>query len=306
MSPKVNSAPVKSGKNSRALHITLAAQFIVIIALSAIIMFPWIAERDAGTDKESAALPPYSKEVGEIIKPLKYSYIPTILKSDFRIKVDFNRLSWRVYNIHNYDNRGNIELENGTSGICGDLAVYTYEKIKNIFSSDYRIEIVRVAQSGFFPLIDSTHYALKITEQSLFSGKTYVLDPSLNRYSTLDDFEDYIIFESTALTPLTRDCKTDEIIPVGTNLPILLKDKYILGISIEQLGGKFDPQNISLSLVMTKKYNYAGRFVYYIRNYKGKTEEYENPYLSQKMFSPAEFSTLKEKLRSIFRGITNP
>jgi hypothetical protein len=88
--------------------------------------------------------PPYFAEVSRIIKPLQYSGFQMFTAKDVYLSLDFEKGTWTLYNIHSFDEKGKFILQDGKYGTCGELAAYTYDKVKPLFDDDYEIKFVTV------------------------------------------------------------------------------------------------------------------------------------------------------------------
>ncbi len=245
-------------------------------------------------------LTPLSNEIMKIIRPLRYSGINNLLNKDVTITIDFNTDTWRFHNIHRFDKEGKVTLTNGRDGLCGDLAAYTYSKIRPLMDNKFEIEFLHVAESGFFLDPRASHIALLIREQGIFSNKEYVLDPSFQRYEPIDNFDDYQFFERLKILPFLAGKNTDETFPVGTSTPLLIAKDFLIGLMIDYQNGKIDKDNYILSLTATRRYKFAGRYILAFRKKNGETETLENKNLAFSLLGQDTYEKIKEKLQSIF------
>lgn len=246
---------------------------------------------------------PYHKEIEKIIEPLRYSGVKRFLDPSVCISLDFENETWRLHNIHKFDNKGQIILDESRYGICGELAVYAYQKIRPIFGDRYKISFLGSAESGFFNSVRASHVVLRIVEPSFLSPTVYILDPSFRRYGRIDEFEDYIFLEVIDPRYMLDTAKTDEVFPVGNTSPLLIRKKSLMQIVVERNGDKFDKNNFVLALTATKKHKFAGRYVFALRKNEGKIETFENKMLANQLLKHEEYEALCARLRHIFEAM---
>jgi len=255
--------------------------------------------------KQQEAVPPFRKEVGSIIGKLVYSGLPMLEQKDVSVSIDPENRLWTVRNIHRFDEDGNLVLEGGRYGTCGELASYTYKYVKPLFSGAYDIQFVRAVQSGYFQTPKATHMVLFITPAGGARGDNdiFVLDPSFHRYGRLDEFEDYLFHERMANVGFVEDKERDMTLPISTAFPLLIKKNYLLAIVVEDVNGAFDKDNFVIAVTVTKKYNFAGRYLFAIRSVNGNRQVFENRLLSKNLLEEKEYEDLKARIRSFFEII---
>lgn len=252
---------------------------LLIIAILVIFVFQWKKDNDRFPFFKSHNTAPYADEVYKIINNLQYSGLERFEKKDVFLSLDFENKIWVLHNIHKFDNAGNVVLEKGRYGTCGELAAYTYEHIKSLLDKEYDIKFCRAIQSGYFLTPKATHIILFITKKRGLLTKgdiIFILDPSFNRYGPIDEFEDYMFLEEMTTLPFVDNKETGVTMLVSESIPLLIKDNRLLGFTVEENYGKFDKQNFVVALTITKKNRYAGRYLFAIRNNNGKVETLED------------------------------
>jgi len=276
---------------------------ILIILIAVIFVAQW--KRDNGSypffKRHNSA--PYTQQVEKIIDGLQYSGLVRFESRDVYLSLDFENGTWRLHNIHRFDERGNIVLEEGRYGTCGEMAAYAYEKIYPIFSKQYDIKFVRAAQSGYFLTPKASHVVLSISKKRGILTKgdiTYILDPSFHKYGPIDEFEDYMFLEEMDMPPFVVNKDKDVVRMVSESVPILIEKESLLSFTVEKNYGKFDKQNFIVALTMTKKYRYAGRYLFAIRNNNGIAETHMNKHLG---ISEEVYKQLREKVEFMFDNI---
>jgi hypothetical protein len=246
---------------------------------------------------------PHQKEVEGIISHLQYSGLQRLMNPELTISIDSIGETWTMHNVHRFSGQGEIVLDNGNQGVCGELATYTYQKIEPLFGKDYKIEFVNAAESGYFNGPRATHIVLRLSGL-VPAGQVYIIDPSFRRYGKLEDFEDYLFFDTTdPLYMLSKDSE-NATFPVGTSSPVLIKRNYLISIAVEKNGTRFDKDNYVLALAATKKHNYAGRYIVAMRRNNGVDEILENKHLGcLSLFEQDEYRELKNRMTRLFQGI---
>ena len=249
-------------------------------------------------DKEA----PYAKEVKAIIKPLRYSALTRLEQPDVWIELDFVNKTWILHNINRFDSDGNIVLADGYSGICDDLAIYVYQKIKSLFGSDYKIEFISVTESSYFMARNiASHIVLSISKPGIFFKKTYILDPSFRRYGPMGPFEDYLFNETMSTSHMLNTDATNELYKVGQGIPLLIKKHHLIQLYVDGNGGKFDKDNFVIAITATERYKFAGRYVFALRKNNGKLEQLENKRVIKELLGDKGYAKLRNKILEFFK-----
>jgi hypothetical protein len=283
--------------------------FFLSAAVAGLIWFILSSRAAPAVDKsykQQEAVPPFRKEVESIIGKLVYSGLPMLEQKDVSVSIDPENRLWTVRNIHRFDEGGNLVLEGGRYGTCGELASYTYKYVKPLFDGAYDIQFVRAVQSGYFQTPKATHMVLFITPAGGARGDNdiFVLDPSFHRYGRLDEFEDYLFHERMTNVGFVEDRERDMTLPISTAFPLLIKKNYLLAIVVEDVNGAFDKDNFVIAVTVTKKYNFAGRYLFAIRSVNGNRQVFENRLLFKNLLEEKEYEDLKARIRSFFDIIT--
>ena len=256
--------------------------------------------------------PPHAKEVEQLLQRLRYTGIPMLLRDEVSLGLDFDRGLWWLRSLHRFDGAGNLILEewngvpDGKSGTCGELGEYTSHAIRDLFGPDYQVRFVKCAQAGFFLSPEASHIVLEVQERARpgnLAATTYLVDPSFRRYGPVSEFEDYYFFEGVERLPFAERRETDVSAPVHTYIPLLIEGEFLLSLGVEKCNGKFDSGNFAISLALTRKHRYAGRYVLVLRRSEGKTDILEDRYLADRVLERDEYERVRRKLVSIFEKI---
>ncbi len=252
------------------------------------------------TVAEDLSLPtqeiPFYDEITSLIEPLQYSGLQALLRDDVSLHIDFVTHQWRLKNIHRFDKNGHIILDENRYGLCGELASFVYPKVKSLFGGKFDIEFVQVAESGFFLQPQSSHIALAIHDQR--TSATFLLDPSFHRYGPIQDFDNYLFYGHQEKLDFMVNQTTDVIFDIMSGTPILIRNNRIVFLTVEEVDGKFNESNFAIALTATKRYHYAGRYVFLARKKDGELEVLENLSLAEKIFSLDDYKKLSEKIIS--------
>lgn len=241
---------------------------------------------------------PYYKEVREVIDPLRYSFLPVVLRPDFRMALDFQSKTWCLYNMNRFDKNGKIMLENGRYGICGQLAAYTYDKIRPIFSSGYKIEFVRVSESGYF-INYASHIILYITNPGE-GPEGYILDPSFHRYGKRSDLAEYLFLERLPSLPFVEQKTADDTASIGVIMPIGIERDFLIGMSVDGQDAKFDENNYFLLITAIHRNTYIGQPIFAFRKNNGQKESFENKTLGKAIMGKADYQKFRGRIEQIF------
>lgn len=253
-----------------------------------------------GIDKKA----PFHKEIEKILKPLKYSGLKRLLRPDVWVSIDFNRRTWTLHGVHRYDQEGRVLLEEGRYGICQELAVHTYEQIQTLFKDQYDIRFIPVAEAGFFPYPYGSHTGICIVQRKLFGDKVYFLDPTYHRYGDIASFNDYCFNGSSArYLTLQTEHNTDETQVVNSITPLVIRENYLIGLSVEVVGDRFDKNNFVISILATRKYRYSGRHIYALKMAGGRYYEIEDEGMARLLLQDIEYDQLRDKVKKMFERI---
>lgn len=292
----------------------MVKNIIITILLAAVAWLGWDAAKDYYKDfadelrfSRIAGEVPQKEDIKKILQSIEYSAIPTLLNESSSLSIDFNHQTWTFHGAHRFDNKGNVILDQGKFGLCGDLTAYTKQKISPLLSNDFKISFADVSQSGFFPSTGATHTVLLIHPEGVSPQDpgTYILDPSFNRYGNFKDFEDYVFYEVTDSLRFVQNQETDETFAVNTQSPLVIRSNHIIGLMAEKVDGKFDPENFSLALTATKRLAYRGRYLYQIYASNGKVHKLEDKRLANNL-NLKDYSLIKEKMNNVFANFHQP
>ncbi len=297
----------------RYRRLFLFSSFLCFLALTGFV-YPILKNNLPEFIRMAAQPPPYSKEVSEILNRLSYSATGMFTRPEVSITLDFDKKEWTLHNIHRFDENGNLILEDSVvwpgvkTGACGELAAYTYQKIRPLLGADYDVQFVRAAQSGFFLMPDATHIVLEIMPHKIPFGKKpipYILDPSFKRYGLADEFEDYLFFEKNGDLPFVTQQQTDLTFPVKFNIPMWIHEDYLLSFVVEGANGKFDANNYGIALLATRRNRFMSRYVLALQKQEGATWTLENEPLMKQVLKETQYVRIRKKMHEIFDQINS-
>jgi len=182
---------------------------------------------------------PYYKEIMGIIRPLDYSIIPSLmLQPDITLSLDFSQRTWTLHKFHQYGPGGDIILDHGRYGLCGELASYTYVRIKPLLGDRFVVKFANVTQSGFFNTPGDTHVVLVMYDK--LGSQGYVIDPSFHRYGPIDSYKDYLFSSFAESLNWVDKRKVDVSFSVNQAMPVLVHNNLISYLIVKDCNGKFD------------------------------------------------------------------
>ena len=257
------------------------------------------------SEKSSVLNIPYFTEVNNIISPLRYSGIPMLAGRDVYLSLNFDVKRWILHNVHKFDEKGELVLEENKYGTCGELAAYTAAKIRPFLKNKYKIKFLKACQSGYFFAPKASHIVLRITSKAN-EKEVYILDPSFHRYGPINEFGEYWFFEEMDALEFLENKLTDIEVPINLIIPLLIKDSYLLGLTVGGTDWEFENRNFTLVLTLTKKYDYNRREIFAIGSINGNTEIRENKELAREVLDEREWSILKQKITELFNREINP
>jgi hypothetical protein len=292
----------------RRWRLTAAALLAVLAALGYSSVARWARENPERTGRVSVATDaPQSKAVKKILRPLRYSGLPALLRPEVRLEVDFSSRTWTLRNMHKFDANGQALLDDGRYGACGQLAVHAYQKIQTLFDQSYRVRIVAAAESGFFPPPRSTHFVLRITDVSNpMAPKDFILDPAFRRYGPTETFDDYVLYREVGFLQFIQSRGRDETHTVNGGTPLFIRNQAMLGFAVRETDGKLDTGNYTVALSVTRRHKYYSRPLLLLRKVDGKTEVLEDRGLLEDVLTAEEYETIKKRLYQLFEAAARP
>lgn len=250
---------------------------------------------------------PNSELIRNIIRPLRYSGLPDLLRPEVSLAMDFPNKTWTLHELHRFDAQGNIILNEGKYGVCGDLAAYVYQKIKPYFPGDrYNIEFIQAAESSYFQgEAGGVHIIMRIID--LAAGKTgdrynkvYVLDPSLRRYGNPEYFADYRAIDNFAMLEFLKSQRRYQTFRLNKGTPVIINRKAIVSLYVVHEDGKFDPDNFGIMLSATPRYQFAGKMLFGIHKKDGKVTYEEKDYPIASVMKVNDYRNLKKRLINLY------
>jgi len=247
---------------------------------------------------------PHYKQVKKIMTPLRYSGLKDLLDPDTRLSLDFENNNWTLHNVHHFDKKGKLLLKEGRYGLCGDLAAYMYEQLSPYLDKTYSIKFVRVAESGFFPLPQGSHYVLKITDRSLHVfPREFILDPSFHKYRRMEYFDNYCFLNEKSALKFYEEKNKDQTFAINVQCPILIKRDFIIQMAVTSVDEKFDKKNFAVDLTITKRYAYVSKSIFSIRMKNGIRGTYKNEGLAINVMTRNEFEKLVHRISYFFENL---
>lgn len=108
-------------KKIRILSLVLLLAFAVIIAFTVFFL------KEQGLLTRRAELPyiknPYAAEVKKIVDPLRYSGIQMFVNNDVYLTLDFDKKIWILHNVHSFNDKGELILQEDRYGTCGEQRI---------------------------------------------------------------------------------------------------------------------------------------------------------------------------------------
>lgn len=278
--------------------------FLVVFALAGSLVFAWFQYGDFLFPWQRVKIQkgvPYGPQVRDIIKDFRYTSRPVFMRPDVAIELDFENRKWKMRNIHQFDHEGKVLLEEGKYGICGDLAAYTYQKIKPLFGERYAIEYLQVSESSYFNSSAGTHIVLRIRDlQAPLGANVYILDPSFRKYGKPELFDDYLPVAAKKELQFVQDRDPNQTFEVGGGPPILMNRKVLLSLYVLEENGRFDRDNFRFALVAAERYEYVYDPIFTIIKSNGQVRIEEAHHEIAKLLLPGSYHSMRELLNRLF------
>lgn len=242
---------------------------------------------------------PRAWEIAEILKPLRYSGVSTLLRPEVRLSLDTRNRTWALTDFFRFDSLGRTLLEEDHSGACGLLAAAAYQRVRPLLDAGlYDIKFVRASESGFFLPPSGTHFLLRIMELGPpgIPGKVFILDPVFRRYGEIGEFTDYFFQEEMALLPFMELRSPHLALEAGVSIPLEIRGDRIVSLVVRDVNGKFDMENYSLNLRVRERHHFTGTKALQVRVTEGKREIIEDRPLALKALAGGRYGRLRERL----------
>jgi len=290
-------------EKSVLLRKIMVLRVLLFLSLACIVILGVYALEEKGIVRlnfgQPSAVLPHAEEIERIIRPLRYSGIQMFTDKDAYLTLNFDEGKWVLHNVHRFDEKGELILNEGRYGTCGELAAYTADKISRIFDKDYRIDFLTASQSGYFLTPKASHIVLRITSIAK-SRQVYILDPSFRRYGPFEEFDDYLFLKEMPRLDFMESKSSDVDQKFNMAVPLLIRKDYLLGFVVEDSNKEHGRENFTMALVLNRKYNYSGRYLFALRYFDGDTQIFENDKLALEILSRGEWDSLKDKVTWMF------
>ena len=239
---------------------------------------------------------PHYHEVMRLMSRLAYSGLPSILKPQVTLSIDFDKGTSILHNVHEFDAQGKVLLEEGRYGLCAELATYVYEEIKGLFEDRYVIKFARVAESGFFAKDQSNHIVLMVFDK--LSRDIFLIDPSYQRYGQWADLMEYTVLAMHDALYFVRDKSPDVLFAVDQAMPLYIKNDLLLSFAVASVDGVFNRDNYLFVVSVNFRYEKATLDVMAVGRRNGHPDGFERTLLLEKLFSLEEIKALHQKISS--------
>lgn len=234
---------------------------------------------------------PHRDEVMAIMEKLSYSGLQALVKPTVNVSIDFDHATWTLQNIHQFDAQGNVMLDEGRYGLCGELSDYVYRKLVTIFGDKYTFLFSRVTDVGYFLNPRSSHTVIQIKNKEN-PNEIFIVDPAFARYGTLEDFGNYVFHQTIERMQFLKD----QAFEVPSATPVLINRHSIIDLGVEGTDGKFDRNNFTIALSATKQYYFTEKYIFAIRLKDGKIQKFENTILADWLIERQKYMKLRNKI----------
>ncbi len=237
---------------------------------------------------------PYYNEITQVINSMEYSAFEIITKPEVSLSIDFDKKSWTMHNVRQYDAQGGILLEQGRYGLCAELATYAYQKLQPILKNQYHITFASATEKSFFPSYESNHIVLLMRDMS--QQKTYLIDPSFHKYGNIKDLNEYQIFGVQEALSFVKDKSPDVSFLVDQAMPLFVKDDLLLSFSVTSVDEKFDKDNFLFVVSANHRNVPTGFNIIIVGKHKGEVKYFEGRDVLDKIVEPQGIDKLHKKL----------
>ena len=245
---------------------------------------------------QAKAAPPMYEAIMKIMQPLEYSGVPAMTKPGVSLDLDFEKRSWTLHNIHQYDPQGAVKLEQGRYGLCAELATYLFEKIRPVLNDRYDIKFAMVSESDFFSEGRANHIVLLILDKS--DQEVYLADPSFHVYARTKDLAGYRVLNVQDTLSFVKDKSADVSFSADQAIPLYIKGDFLLSFSVTSVDGKFDRDNFIFVISAIRRLKFAGRDIVVIGRRNKVFVDFQDKTLLTQLLTEAEINTLFDRLKT--------
>ena len=239
--------------------------------------------------------PPYYDEIMKIMEPLAYSGVPVMVKPQVSMSVDFSHWTWTLRNIHEYDAKGGIILEQGRFGLCAELATFLFERVKPLLDQRYELKFAKATESGFFPSIGSNHIVLLLVDKA--QGQVYLIDPSFHKYARVEDLGEYHVYGVQDTLSFIADKSHDVSFGANQAIPLYIKNDVLLSFAVTSVDQKFDRDNFIFVISANQRNKFSGRDIVVIGRHNKEFEDFEDRAVLNGLLTPEEIKVLFDKFK---------
>ncbi|MBI2069546.1 MAG: hypothetical protein HYT79_03010 [Elusimicrobia bacterium] len=258
------------------------------------------ARADVFQERTVQEILPFEREIREVLEPLRYSGLQSIMKPGVSLALHFKERSWSLLNVRSFDSDGNVVLDERRFGACGELSTYAAGRIKKITGGRFALKFIKVGESDFFAAPAASHHALLLIDEQP-PHKVYLVDPAFHRYGGIEQFLDrYFIFSVHDELPFMKTKSRGALSPVDKALPMFIKKNFMLSFSVQSINGIFDRNNYAAAWIATERGKFAGRSVLIVSKENGEVRIGDDPDLSRFLLSAKEYGELKDRLVQLF------
>jgi len=245
---------------------------------------------------EGPSQPPLYETIMKIIDPLEYSVLPVMIKPQAEVKVDFNSRHWTLRNIHEYDAKGHILLEDGRYGLCAELATYVFEKLQPLLDARYELKFAMVTEATFFAEGQSNHIVLLLVDKP--QGQIYLIDPSFHKYARMKELSDYRVLNIQDTLSFVKDQSHDATFSVNQAIPLYIKGDFLLSFSVTSIDDKFDKSNFIFVISASRNGQFTSRDILVIGRRNNEFQDFEDATMFHQLLNPEETSVLFDRLKT--------
>ena len=269
--------------------------FFLVLAAAAVLSSPVFPNAVSDADL------PYHDTIMGLVHSLEYSGFPVLTKPGVTLGIDFEKRTWTLRNVHQYDAQGEVVLEQGRYGLCAELSTYLYEKLRPLLSNRYDMKFAMATEAGFFPTFQSNHIILLMFDRA--TRDAYIIDPSFHKYGKANELSGYSILSVQDTLSFVADKSRDVSFQVDSAMPLFIKDDLLLSFAVTSVDGKFDRDNFLLVVAANKREKFAGLDILMAGKYNGRSEGFESKYAVGRALRPDEIEALYRQLNAWLKQI---
>lgn len=244
---------------------------------------------------------PFAEQINALMAPLEYSGVPLLLRPQVGLSIDFNKRSWTLHQIHEYDQQGRVVLEQGRYGLCAELSAHVRDRLETVIDDNFSVVYAIVNEKLFFPSKESNHIALLMADRK--AHETYLIDPSFRQYGRVRELANYTVLSVEDQLGFIKHRLPDDSFLIDQAMPLFIKEGLMVSFAVTSVNGRFDKGNFLLVISVNSAQDARGLDIFVVGRKEGQLQDYQTKFLVDRLLSADEQKALLLKFKIWLKAI---